>query len=74
MALGVACAFLDPFVARTMASPTVDVSRASPTITHSYGILAPSNTPVGEETAQILENLRAVIRDHGQDAASIGLD
>ena len=34
---------------------------------------APSNTPVGEETVQILENLRAV-RDHGQDAVSIGLD
>ncbi len=74
MALGAGCAFLAPFVTRTMASPTVGVSRVSPAITHSYGVLAPSNTPVGEETVQILENLRAVVLDRGQDAASIGLD
>jgi len=56
VALGVGCAFLDPFVARNMASPAVGVSRVSPAITHSYGIFAPSNTPVGEETAQIRKN------------------
>ena len=54
--LGVGCAFLDPFVARTMASPRVAVRRMSPAITQSYGIFAPSNTPVGEETAQIRKN------------------
>ncbi len=74
VALGVGCAFLDPFVARTMASPTVGISRVSPAITQSYGIFGPSNTPVGEETAQVLDNLRAVVRDHGQDGVSIGPD
>ena len=58
--LGVGCAFLDPFVARTLNNPTVGIRKLSPHITHSYSILAPSNASISEEARKFLKCLNDV--------------
>jgi len=63
VSLGVGCAFLDPFVARTIVGPSVSLRKIKPAITHSYSILSPNNTPVSEETRQILICLRTVLEN-----------
>jgi DNA-binding transcriptional LysR family regulator len=61
--LGVGCALLDPFVARTINNPSVAIKKLTPAITHSYSVFAPSNTPLGDETKYVLESLNAVVDD-----------
>ncbi|MDA1100033.1 MAG: LysR family transcriptional regulator [Proteobacteria bacterium] len=68
VALGAGCAFLDPFVARTIAGPKVSLRKTSPAIRHSYSIFAPSNTPIGEETRHILASLRTVVDEFSGSA------
>ena len=58
--LGVGCAFLDPFVARTLNNPAVGVRKLTPHITHSYSILTPSNTLASEEVNNFLKCLNEV--------------
>lgn len=72
VALGAGCAFLDPFVAQTIAGPSVGSRKLSPAITLGYSIFAPANIPLGEETKHILANLRAVVDDLGEGRAGLG--
>lgn len=62
--LGVGCAFLDPFSARTLSNPAVGARKLTPGITHSYSILAPANTPIREETNYFLTCLNDVADEY----------
>ena len=58
--LGTGCAFLDPFVARSLTSGSVVTCRADPAFGHSYGVFAPHSLPLSDEAGQALDFLRQV--------------
>lgn len=62
--LGVGCALLDPFSARTLSNPAVGIRKLTPKITHSYSILAPSNTSIKEEVNCFLNYVNEVANEY----------
>ncbi len=56
--LGTGCAFLDPFVARSLVSGSVVTCRVDPAFGHSYGVFAPQSLPLSDEAGQALDFLR----------------
>ena len=71
VALGVGCAFLDPFVADTIACPEIVVCRPSPEIRHTYGVHIPPSTAITTEARAFLALTRATVeeaRTNGDDA------
>jgi DNA-binding transcriptional LysR family regulator len=58
--LGTGCAFLDPFVARSLTSGSVVTCRANPAFGHSYGVFAPQSLPLSDEAGQALDFIREV--------------
>jgi len=63
--LGVGCAFLDPFVAKAIVSPTVVSRRVQPPITHAYGVFAPTKRPLRGEAERALKMIHEVVRELG---------
>jgi DNA-binding transcriptional LysR family regulator len=61
--LGVGCAFLDPFVAAAIAGPKVVSRRVKPSITHAYGVFAPTERPLSGEAERTLDMIRDVARE-----------
>ncbi|NQW10192.1 MAG: LysR family transcriptional regulator [Alphaproteobacteria bacterium] len=63
VALGVGCAFLDPFVADTVARTGIAIRRPSPKIEHAYGVYAPPSTAITAEARTFLVLTRAAVEE-----------
>ena len=59
--LGVGCAFLDPFIARSVSGPETTVRKIKPSISHTYGIYAAPGTAVTGEVAALLDAIHNVV-------------
>lgn len=55
---GVGCAFLDPFVARTLAGPETVIARITPPIVHSYGVHVPVGATPSSEALRMLDLIK----------------